>query len=74
MRTASEAVTATVWVVKHGKVMTNIDAQVLENPSNPFKRIRSLDTESKGTAVSCVKQSVLVWEVRLPKIFYLMEL
>ena len=44
MRAAIEAVKAVVSSVKHGKVMFNLDGQVLENPLNPFKRTRSRDT------------------------------
>ena len=44
MRAATEAVKAIGSIVMHGKVMLNLDGQVLENSSNPFKRIRSLVT------------------------------
>ena len=42
MRAATEAVMAAASLDHHGKVMFHLEGQVLENPSNPIKRTRSL--------------------------------
>ena len=44
---ATEAVSAMCSAVKHGKVMFDLHGQVLENPSHPFKSIRSLDIRQR---------------------------
>ena len=38
MRAAIDAVKVVVSIVQHGNVMFNLDGEVLENQSNPFKR------------------------------------
>ena len=70
MRAATEAVKATVSSVKHGKVMLNLDGPVLENPSHPLKRTRSLDTGQRETDVFREKRSVLTRKPRLPNLFF----
>ena len=70
MRATNEAVSG----VEHGKATFVLVGQVLENPTNPLKRLRSPDTSQRDSRLQDEPFFFLVWEPRRDNISNLLKL